>query len=68
MSNFTKGTVNCDRFAAVERVHDDWIRRLIDLSRRNNLLYYCELKTGTLDFSDANKKAKVGVKGLIFSK
>lgn len=57
MSNFSKGTVNRDRFAAVEQVRDGWIRRLIDLSRRNNLLYYRELKTGTLDFSDANKKA-----------
>lgn len=57
MSNFSKGTVNRDRFAAVERVRDGWMRRLIDLSRRNNLLYYRELKAGTLDFSDANKKA-----------
>ncbi len=57
MSNFSKGTANRDHFAAVEQVRDGWIRRLIDLSRRNNLLYYRELKTGTLDFSDANKKA-----------
>ncbi|HEY9861412.1 MAG TPA: AAA domain-containing protein [Candidatus Obscuribacterales bacterium] len=57
MSSLSKGTVNRNRLTAVERVRDGWIRRLIDLSRRNNLLYYRELKTGTLDFSDANKKA-----------
>jgi hypothetical protein len=31
-----------------------WIRRLVDLSRRNNLLYYRPLKTGTLDLSLAD--------------
>ena len=49
--------MNRERLTAVDRVREGWIRRLIDLSRRNNLLYYRELKTGTLDFSDANKKA-----------
>jgi very-short-patch-repair endonuclease len=57
LSNFSKNGKNRDRLTAVERVREGWIRRLIDLSRRNNLLYYRELKTGTLDFSDANKKA-----------
>ena len=31
-----------------------WVRRLIDLARRNNLLYYRPLKTGTLDLSLAD--------------
>jgi len=41
------------REALVDRARDAWIRRLIDLSRRNNLLYYRELKTGTLDLTPA---------------
>jgi very-short-patch-repair endonuclease len=57
LTNFSKNGKNRDRLTAVERVRESWIRRLIDLSRRNNLLYYRELKTGTLDLSDANKKA-----------
>ncbi|MEG4394372.1 AAA domain-containing protein [Microcoleus sp. BROC3] len=57
MSNFGKDGANRSRYAAVERVREGWIRRLIDLSRRNNLLYYRELKTGTLDFSECNSKA-----------
>ncbi|MGK2966022.1 MAG: DUF4011 domain-containing protein, partial [Tepidiformaceae bacterium] len=35
----------------VARARDGWIRRLIDLSRRNNLLYYRNLKSGTLDLA-----------------
>jgi very-short-patch-repair endonuclease len=37
----------------VETARESWIRKLIDLSRRNNLLYYRPLKTGTLDLSAA---------------
>jgi very-short-patch-repair endonuclease len=33
----------------VEKAQQSWIKKLIDLSRRNNLLYYRPLKTGTLD-------------------
>ena len=57
MSNFSKHGTNGERFAAVERVRSAWVRRLIDLSRRNNLLYYRELKTGTLDLSNGNNRA-----------
>lgn len=57
MSNFVKDGAKRERYAAVERVREGWIRHLIDLSRRNNLLYYRELKRGTLDFSDCNSKA-----------
>jgi very-short-patch-repair endonuclease len=37
----------------VEGARQNWIRKLIDLSRRTNLLYYRPLKTGTLDLSSA---------------
>lgn len=42
------------RREAVDRARQSWIRKLIDLSRRNNLLYYRPLKTGTLDLSSAD--------------
>ena len=41
------------RRRTVEAARQVWIRKLIDLSRRNNLLYYRPLKTGTLDLSSA---------------
>ena len=41
------------RKQVVEKARLTWIRKLIDLSRRNNLLYYRPLKTGTLDLSSA---------------
>jgi very-short-patch-repair endonuclease len=37
------------RQAVVDRAREAWIRRLMDTSRRNNLLYFRDLKTGTLD-------------------
>jgi Protein of unknown function (DUF4011) len=37
----------------VENARQSWIRKLIDLSRRNNLLYFRPLKTGTLDLTSA---------------
>jgi very-short-patch-repair endonuclease len=45
-----------DRLDAVDRVRQGWVSRLIDLSRRNNLLYYRDLKTGTLDLSNSDQK------------
>ncbi|MBK7876301.1 MAG: DUF4011 domain-containing protein [Planctomycetes bacterium] len=39
------------RRALVERARAGWISRLIDLSRRNNLLYFRSLKVGTLDLA-----------------
>jgi len=56
MTNSTKRN-NADRLEAVDRVRQGWMNRLVDLSRRNNLLYYRDLKTGTLDFSDSNQMA-----------
>jgi len=44
------------RRQVVETARKVWIRKLIDLSRRNNLLYYRPLKTGTLDLSSAPAK------------
>lgn len=41
------------RRSAVDAARESWIRRLIDLSRRNNLLFFRELKTGTVDLSQA---------------
>ncbi len=38
-----------ERIARVDQAREAWIRRLIDLSRRNNLLYFRDLKVGTLD-------------------
>ena len=46
--------VSAARREAVDRARHSWIRKLIDLSRRNNLLYYRPLKTGTLDLSFAD--------------
>ena len=36
---------------SVEKARQAWIKKLIDLSRRNNLLYYRSLKWGTLSLS-----------------
>ncbi len=63
MKNANKSEASRDRLEAVERVREGWIRRLIDLSRRNNLLYYRELKTGTLDLSNCNAKALTALLG-----
>src|SRR5260370_42564276 len=46
--------ISAPRREAVDRARQGWIRKLIDLSRRNNLLYYRPLKTGTLDLSSAD--------------
>ena len=45
--------VSAARREAVDRARQSWIRKLIDLSRRNNLLYYRRPKTGTLDLTSA---------------
>ena len=37
----------------VDTARQQWVRKLIDPSRRNNLLYFRQLKTGTLDMSGA---------------
>lgn len=42
-----------ERRQTVETARQSWIRKLIDLSRRNNLLYFRPLKTGTLELTSA---------------
>lgn len=46
-------TANPERHVAVDRARQSWIKRLIDLSRRNNLLFFRPLKRGTLDLAAA---------------
>ena len=41
------------RRGLIDTARQQWIRKLIDPSRRNNLLYFRQLKTGTLDLSGA---------------
>jgi very-short-patch-repair endonuclease len=43
--------ITAQRRKSVENARQAWIKRLIDLSRRNNLLYYRPLKWGTLTLS-----------------
>jgi hypothetical protein len=45
-----------ERRQTVETARRSWIRKLIDLSRRNNLLYFRPLKTGTLELTSASSK------------
>jgi hypothetical protein len=47
-------TISPQRCSLVDQARQAWIRKLIDLSRRNNLLYFRALKTGTLDFRNAD--------------
>lgn len=51
--------VSAARREVVDRARQLWIKRLIDLSRRNNLLYFRDLKTGTLDLSTADPDGMV---------
>ena len=39
----------------VDEARAKWTQRLIDPSRRNNLLYFRDLKTGTLDLAAADR-------------
>jgi hypothetical protein len=48
--------VSPERRAAVIKARDSWVGKLIDLSRRNKLLFYRDLKTGTLDLSKNDPK------------
>ena len=44
--------VTAARRAMVDRAREEWVTRLIDLSRRNNLLFFRDLKSGTYDLTD----------------
>lgn len=45
------------RQAAVSAAREGWVNRLVDMSRRNNLLYFRDLRVGTLDLSGATGRA-----------
>jgi len=45
------------RQALVARARKEWIDRLIDPSRNNNLLYFRPLKLATIDLSDADPES-----------
>jgi very-short-patch-repair endonuclease len=53
--------ISAKRQEAVERARQAWIKKLIDLSRRNNLLYYRPLKWGTLSLSLDDVELWVGL-------
>jgi very-short-patch-repair endonuclease len=48
--------VTPERHAAVLRARDAWVAKLIDLSRRNKLLFFRDLKIGTLDLGQFDPK------------
>lgn len=50
----TASPQNSARRQRIEAARATWIDRLIDLSRRNNLLYYRPLIGGTIDIADGN--------------
>src|SRR5688572_30570640 len=56
-----KSAVSPERRAKVDQARQAWIRKLIDLSRRNNLLFFRELKVGTLDLSGADPTVMPGL-------
>ena len=48
------GGLSDERERLVEQARQHWIAKLIDLSRRNNLLYFRPLQLGTLELSDCD--------------
>jgi len=53
--------ISAKRRETVEKARQAWLKRLIDLSRRNNLLYYRPLKWGTLPLSLADVESWSGL-------
>jgi very-short-patch-repair endonuclease len=49
------------RVELVQKAVKEWVRQLVDLGGRNNLLHYRDLKAGTLDLSAANQRALSGL-------
>jgi hypothetical protein len=47
----TAGRALDPRRQLVERAQAEWVARLVDRSRRNSLLYFRPLKTGTLELN-----------------
>jgi REase_MTES_1575/Protein of unknown function (DUF4011)/AAA domain len=52
-ANASGGPVDDDRRARVQRAVRIWTRQLIDLGARNNLLFYKDLKRGTISLDEA---------------
>ena len=50
-----------ERKRLVIQARDGWTRQLMDLSRRNNLLYFRELRTGTLKLDGLDSQARQGL-------
>jgi hypothetical protein len=50
---------SAERRGIVDHARERWIKKLIDLSRRNNLLFFRPLKNGTLDLTSADPDAVV---------
>jgi very-short-patch-repair endonuclease len=57
----TQANLSQKRKELVERARQGWIKKLIDLSRRNRLLYYLPSKTGILDLSAADPERMVAL-------
>src|SRR5262245_23266190 len=53
----TPPVITPERRDKVAKARELWIQKLIHLSRLNNLLFYRNLRTGTLDLSDAPSDA-----------
>ncbi len=47
--------VPVERQRAVERAMTEWVKKLVDMSGRNRLLFYRTLKRGTLELTDADE-------------
>jgi len=58
-ANVTSGIlpISAARRGLVDRARKEWIDRLIDPSRNNNLLFFRPLKLATLDLSDVEPEA-----------
>ena len=52
MANQSTPTAPKTENAAIQNARERWMKRLMDVSRNNNLLYYRPLKTGTLALSE----------------
>src|ERR1700753_429139 len=50
----TAGVVDPVRSGLIDAARENWIDRLIDLSRRNNLLFYRPILSGTIDIPEGS--------------
>ena len=61
MDTTSQLTVAPARLERVKAACEGWIRKLIDPSRRNNLLFFRDLKFGTFDVSNGPQEALAGL-------